>query len=86
MFTLIGWALFGLVVGLIARFLTPGRDAMGCLVTIAIGIAGSFLGGALSMLLRGRGLTDFDLHPAGFIMSVIGAIVLLLLFRLVSKK
>ena len=86
MFTLIGWALFGLVVGLIARFLTPGRDAMGCLVTIAIGIAGSFLGGALSMLLRGRSVGDLDLHPAGFILSVVGAVVLLLLYRLVSKK
>ena len=86
MFTVIGWALFGLVVGLIARVLTPGRDSMGCLITIAIGIAGSFIGGAVSMLLRGRSLTDLDLHPAGFIMSVIGAIVLLLLYRLVSKR
>lgn len=86
MISLISWALFGLVVGLIARFLTPGSDPKGCLITIVIGVAGSYIGGYLSMLLRGRSLTDFDVHPAGFIMSVIGAVVLLLLYRLVSKK
>ena len=86
MFTLIGWALFGLVVGLVARFLTPGADPKGCLITIAIGIAGSFLGGTVSMLLRGRSVGDLDLHPAGFILSVVGAVVLLLLYRLVTRK
>lgn len=86
MISLISWALFGLVVGLIARFLTPGSDPKGCLITIAIGVAGSYLGGLLSMLFRGRSLTDFDLHPAGFIMSVLGAIALLLLYRLVTRR
>lgn len=84
--SLISWALFGLVVGLIARFLTPGADPKGCVVTILIGVAGSFVGGCLSMLLRGRSLTDIDMHPAGFLMSIVGAVALLLLFRLVTKK
>ncbi len=86
MFSLISWAVFGLIVGFIARFLTPGADPKGCWVTIAIGIAGSFVGGMLSMILRGRGVTGFDLHPAGFIMSIIGAVVLLLLYRMLTKR
>jgi len=40
----------------------------------------------LSMILRGRGVTGFDLHPAGFIMSIIGAVVLLLLYRMLTKR
>jgi uncharacterized membrane protein YeaQ/YmgE (transglycosylase-associated protein family) len=72
----------GLIVGGIARFLVPGRDRMGCLGTSLLGIAGSLVGGFLW-----NGLAYHDWHPSqirpvGFIGSVLGAILLLLLIRL----
>ena len=74
--------LIGLIIGVVAKFLMPGRDPGGCIITILIGIAGSFvatyLGRALG--LYGEGAT------AGFIMSVIGAMLLLGLYRLVVKR
>lgn len=86
MISILTWVIFGLIVGLVARFLTPGPDPKGFFVTVLIGIAGSFVGGFLSMLMRGRPLGAFDLHPSGFIMSVIGAVVLLLVYRLATKR
>lgn len=77
MFSLIGWIIFGAVVGVIARFLMPGRDPMGCIMTIMLGIAGSVLGGLLLGVLIGGRTTD----PAGWIGSVIGAVLLLWLYR-----
>ena len=76
---LITWAIFGLFVGAIARFLVPGRDAMGCLGTMAIGIVGSIVGGFLGSLVTG-GLRD-GFQPAGFIGAIIGGILVLLLVR-----
>jgi uncharacterized membrane protein YeaQ/YmgE (transglycosylase-associated protein family) len=73
---IIGWALFGLVAGLIARMLHPGRDAMGMGATMLLGIMGSLLGGGISYLLR---LGTSPMHPGGWIMSILGAIVLLAL-------
>jgi uncharacterized membrane protein YeaQ/YmgE (transglycosylase-associated protein family) len=67
----------GLVAGLIARALVPGRQSMGLLTTMLLGIVGSFVGGFIgSLFTRGSIL---DLHPTGLIMSVVGAIVVLLL-------
>lgn len=72
----------GLVIGLLARALKPGDDRMGILMTILLGIAGSFLAG-----IAGQQLGFYAPgEPAGFIASVIGAIVLLLLYGLVSKR
>ena len=71
----------GLVVGLIARLLTPGRDPMGVIVTIVVGIVGSVLatyGG------RALGLYGPD-QPAGFLGSIVGAVVLLVLLRLIRR-
>ncbi len=70
----IGWMLFGLVAGAIARFLHPGYDRMGMTGTIILGILGSLLGGGLSFLLR-LGIRPYQ--PGGWIMSVLGAILLL---------
>lgn len=72
--TIIGWIVFGLVAGAIARLLHPGRDSMGWLGTIALGIAGSLLGGGVAYLLK-LGTGPFE--PAGWIFSIAGAIVLL---------
>lgn len=78
---ILGIIVIGLVVGLIARFLTPGRDPGGIIVTIAIGIAGSVLatygGQALGLYAAGE--------PAGFVGSVVGAVVLLVLVRLFRR-
>jgi uncharacterized membrane protein YeaQ/YmgE (transglycosylase-associated protein family) len=73
MFGLLGWILFGLVVGIIAKLLMPGRDPGGFVITALLGIAGAVLGGLLG---RAIGLYGPG-EPAGFIMSTIGALVLL---------
>lgn len=79
----IGWCVFGLIVGLIARFLIPGQQGMGTLVTIALGIAGSFAGGFISSLVFGH--ADNLVNPAGWIMSVIGAMILLFAYGKIAK-
>jgi uncharacterized membrane protein YeaQ/YmgE (transglycosylase-associated protein family) len=70
----IGWILFGLVAGAIARFLHPGYDRMGMAGTIVLGILGSLLGGGIAYMLR---LGTSPYQPGGWIMSVLGAIILL---------
>lgn len=72
------WLFFGAIAGYLARFLVPGRDPMGCLGTVALGVAGSFVGGTLAVLLFQQ---DFELSAAGMIGSVIGAILILLFLR-----
>ncbi len=69
--------LFGLVVGFIARALLPGRQSMGLLLTAVVGMIGSFLGGLVGNVLSGERLGD--LHAAGLIGSVLGAMLLLAL-------
>jgi len=81
---IIGWCLFGFVAGLIARFLTPGDDTMGCTATIGLGIAGSFTGGYLSKMLFGAG--DEGFQPASYVGAIFGAILLLLLLRFIKGK
>jgi uncharacterized membrane protein YeaQ/YmgE (transglycosylase-associated protein family) len=77
MFQILGWIFFGLIVGVIAKFLMPGRDPGGFLVTIGLGIAGAFLGGFLAQLVGwyepGR--------QAGYLLSIFGAILLLWVYR-----
>ena len=74
--------LIGLIIGIVAKLLMPGRDPGGCIITILIGIAGSFvatyLGRALGLYSEGA--------TAGFIMSVIGAMILLGIYRLIAKR
>ena len=76
------WILFGLVVGVIAKLLMPGRDPGGFIVTILLGIAGALLGGFIgqAMGLYGPG------ESAGWIVSILGAIVLLLLYRMMVRR
>jgi uncharacterized membrane protein YeaQ/YmgE (transglycosylase-associated protein family) len=76
---LIGWAIFGLIAGAIARFLMPGRDPMGCLATMALGVVGSFVGGFLGTLIFGG--PGGRMHAGGWIASILGAILVLWLYR-----
>jgi uncharacterized membrane protein YeaQ/YmgE (transglycosylase-associated protein family) len=77
MFYVLGWVLFGLVVGLIAKLITPGDEAIGFAITILLGISGALLGGWLGNLVRLYPLG----HPAGFFLALIGALGLLFLYR-----
>ncbi|MGH7845545.1 MAG: GlsB/YeaQ/YmgE family stress response membrane protein [Candidatus Binatia bacterium] len=80
--SIIGWILFGLVVGIIAKFLMPGRDPGGFVVTGLIGIVGAVIGGYIG---RGLGLYRED-DPVGFIMAVVGAIILLVIYRFLFAR
>ena len=82
MFGVLGWILFGLVAGVIAKLLMPGREPGGFIITILLGIAGAFLGGFLGQMmgLYGEG------EPAGLIMSIVGAVLLLALYRAVAGR
>jgi uncharacterized membrane protein YeaQ/YmgE (transglycosylase-associated protein family) len=76
----------GFMVGAIARLLMPGRDSLGILGTIVLGIVGSFVGGFLQNLVEYHSLSIHKFHPVGIIGSVIGAWVLLLLLRLTKLE
>ncbi|HKZ07534.1 MAG TPA: GlsB/YeaQ/YmgE family stress response membrane protein [Methylomirabilota bacterium] len=79
---IIGWIIFGLIVGIVAKLIMPGRDPGGIIVTAALGIVGALVGGFLGRTLGWYGEGD----PVGFVMAVIGSIVLLLLYRLVAGR
>ena len=74
---IIGWILFGLAVGIVAKFLMPGRDPGGFFITALLGIVGALVGGFLGRLLGWYG----DGDPAGFVMAVVGSLVLLAAYR-----
>ena len=93
MFALIGWIIFGLIAGLIAKAIMPGRDPGGAIITMLLGIAGAVIGGFLGRTLLGYGNAANDagdISQPGFLMSlvlaVIGAIVLLALYRLIKGR
>ena len=72
-----GWIVFGLIVGAVAKLLMPGRDPGGIIVTMVLGVVGALLGGFI-----GRALGFYsEGEPAGFIMAVLGAIAVLLIYR-----
>jgi uncharacterized membrane protein YeaQ/YmgE (transglycosylase-associated protein family) len=70
---IIGWIVFGFIIGLIGRALTPGPQPMGWVATIVLGIVGSFIGGLISWIFTGGPNNPY--HPAGWILSIIGAII-----------
>ena len=77
MFGVIGWIVFGLIVGFIAKLLMPGRDPGGFIITMLLGIAGAVIGGMLGRALGWYGPNE----GAGFLMSLIGSVLLLVLYR-----
>ena len=86
MFSLMGlgsWILMGLLAGIVAKFLLPGKDPGGCVMTVVIGIAGALLGGFLATYLGFGGLSGFDIRS--FVIATLGAFVLLLLLRVLKR-
>jgi uncharacterized membrane protein YeaQ/YmgE (transglycosylase-associated protein family) len=79
---ILSWILFGLVVGVIAKLLMPGRDPGGFIVTILLGIAGALVGGFVGRAMGFYG----ESQGAGWIMSILGAIVLLALYRMTARR
>jgi uncharacterized membrane protein YeaQ/YmgE (transglycosylase-associated protein family) len=82
---IISTLIVGLIAGGLARLLVPGRDPMGCLMTAVLGIVGSFVGGGIAYLL-GWQRGDGYFHTAGLLMSIVGAIIVLLIWRQFSRK
>jgi uncharacterized membrane protein YeaQ/YmgE (transglycosylase-associated protein family) len=82
MFSIVGWIIFGLVVGALAKLVMPGRDPGGIVVTIVLGIVGALLGGWLGRAVGWYGPNE----AAGFVMALIGALILLGLYRLLVAR
>ena len=75
--SILGWIVFGLVVGALARLILPGRQSMSLVMTILLGVAGSFVGGLISSLVFGG---EIGFHATDFLWSLIGAVVLLAVY------
>lgn len=79
----LAWILFGLIAGVLAKWIMPGKDPGGIIVTILIGIAGAFVGGWLGSMVGMGSMGDFSL--GSFITAIIGALVLLGAYRMIKK-
>lgn len=92
MLAILGWIIFGLIAGLIAKAIMPGKDPGGVIITMLLGIVGAVIGGFIGRLLFGYGGVDSagGIREPGFLMSlvlaVIGAIVLLGAYRLITRR
>lgn len=92
MLAIVGWIIFGLIAGIIAKAIMPGKDPGGAIITILLGIVGAVIGGFLgrSLLGYGRASDGSDISEPGFIMSlvlaVVGAIVVLAVYRLIKGR
>jgi uncharacterized membrane protein YeaQ/YmgE (transglycosylase-associated protein family) len=82
---IIAFIIIGLIAGLIARAILPGRQSMGLVATTLLGMVGSLIGGLIGSLFRRDGQL-FDLHPTGILMSVVGAVVVLLLVGAAGRR
>ena len=81
---LISWIVFGLIAGAIAKFLMPGKDPGGCIITMIIGVVGAVLGGFIATTLGFGGISGFDWRS--LLIAILGALLLLLLWRLISRR
>jgi uncharacterized membrane protein YeaQ/YmgE (transglycosylase-associated protein family) len=77
---MIGHAIFGLLIGLVARAVMPGRQHMNLILTMILGLVGAWLGGLIGRML---GMYD-EGHPAGFFMALVGALILLFIYSAVG--
>ena len=83
---IIAMIIVGIIAGYLARLLVPGRDPMGFVQTVLLGIVGSFIGGFLGYVLFGKDLDEGGLQPSGIIGSIIGAVIALLIYNAVSGR
>lgn len=74
LYAILAWAVFGLIAGAVARLLVPGRQPIGLLGTMFLGVIGSIVGGGITWL-----ITRDPMQPAGWIMSIVGAVIVLLI-------
>jgi uncharacterized membrane protein YeaQ/YmgE (transglycosylase-associated protein family) len=88
MLSFIWWLIIGLIAGAIARLIMPGRDAMNWLATMLLGIVGSIIGGLISWAIWGAdtGARNSGFHPGGLLLSIIGAIVVLWIWRMIRGR
>jgi uncharacterized membrane protein YeaQ/YmgE (transglycosylase-associated protein family) len=86
MFGFIGWIIIGLLAGLLARAIMPGKQPMGCLLTMVLGMVGSLVGGFVSSLIFGHDPTEKAIHASGLIMSTIGAVIVLAIYGAMQKR
>ena len=80
----LAWILLGLVAGGLAKFIMPGKDPGGCLVTMQIGIVGALIGGFIGRTVLGRGVAGLDLMS--LLLAVLGSIILLALYRAIAGR
>jgi uncharacterized membrane protein YeaQ/YmgE (transglycosylase-associated protein family) len=80
---ILSWIVMGLIVGLLAKFILPGKDPGGIFITILIGIAGAFVGGFIGSFLGLGAVTGFNI--GSFLLAVGGAVLLLVLYRVIKK-
>lgn len=80
----IWWLIIGLIAGALARLVMPGRDPMGIIATILLGIVGSILGGLVSMAIWRNSANGFQ--PAGLLLSILGAIIVLWIWRMIKSR
>jgi len=89
MIDIIGWIVFGLIAGLLARWLMPGKDPGGCIITVLLGIAGAIVGGFVARVL-GLATTSATLGDRNFLVqlafAVLGAIIILAIYRMLAGK
>ncbi len=83
MLSFLWWLIIGLVAGLLARLIMPGRDPMGLLATMVLGIVGSLIGGFVSSLIW---RTEAGFHAGGFFLSLLGAIFTLWIWRMIRSR
>lgn len=81
--SILGWILFGLIAGALAKWIMPGEDPGGCIVTILIGIAGAMVGGWIATRLGYGAVNEFDFR--NMVVAVLGAVLLLWVYRLVTR-
>ena len=84
MLNFIWWLIIGLIAGALARLIMPGKDSMGMIATIVLGIVGSIIGGLVSMAIWRDSGEGFQ--PAGLILSILGAIIVLWIWRMVKSR
>jgi uncharacterized membrane protein YeaQ/YmgE (transglycosylase-associated protein family) len=84
MMSFIWWLIIGLIAGALARLIMPGRDPMGIIATILLGIVGSVIGGLVSWAIWGNDNGRFQ--PAGLLLSILGAIIVLWIWRMTRSR